>query len=92
MSSQEAVQVSRMEVTPTSGKGTLGTWWFHFQRGGRTQSRLEPYAWDGTKLWANHSQSGRMRTSAWTSRRRGRLPDEIPRLQTGPGKFGRPAL
>jgi len=30
MSSQEAVHVSRMEVTPTSGKGTLGTWWFHF--------------------------------------------------------------
>ena len=39
MSSQEAVHVSLMEVTPTSGKGTLGTWWFHFQRGGRTQSR-----------------------------------------------------
>ena len=28
MSSQEAVHVSRMAVTPTSGKGTLGTWWF----------------------------------------------------------------
>ncbi len=42
MSSQEAVHVSRMEVTPTSGKGTLGTWWFHFQRGGRTQSRPKP--------------------------------------------------
>jgi hypothetical protein len=27
---------------PTSGKGTLGTWWFHFQRGGRTQSRHQP--------------------------------------------------
>jgi hypothetical protein len=42
MSSQEAVHVSLMEVTPTSGKGTLGTWWFHFQRGGRTQSRHKP--------------------------------------------------
>jgi hypothetical protein len=42
MSSQEAVHVSRMEVTPTSGKGTLGTWWFHLQRGGRTQSRHKP--------------------------------------------------
>ena len=28
MSSEEAVHVSLMEVTPTSGKGTLGTWWF----------------------------------------------------------------
>ena len=32
MSSQEAVHVSRMAVTPTSGKGTLGTWWFYVQR------------------------------------------------------------
>jgi len=42
MSSQEAVHVSLIEVMPTSGKGTLGTWWFHFQRGGRTQSRHQP--------------------------------------------------
>ena len=28
MSSQETMYVSLMEVTPTSGKGTLGTWWF----------------------------------------------------------------
>ena len=28
MSSEEAVHVRLMEVTPTSGKGTLGTWWF----------------------------------------------------------------
>jgi hypothetical protein len=33
MSSQETIYVSRMAVTPTSGKGTLGTWWFYFQRG-----------------------------------------------------------
>src|SRR5258708_36526850 len=42
MSAQEAVHDSLMEVMPTSGKGTLGTWWFHFQRGGRTQSRHKP--------------------------------------------------
>jgi hypothetical protein len=42
MSSQETVHVSLMEVTPTSGKGTLGTWRCHFQRGGRTLSRHEP--------------------------------------------------
>ena len=28
MSSEEAGHVSLMKVTPTSGKGTLGTWWF----------------------------------------------------------------
>jgi len=44
MSSPEAVHVSLIKVTPRSGKETLGTWWFHFQRAGRTQSRDEPYA------------------------------------------------
>ena len=28
MSSEEAVNAALMEVIPTSGKGTLGTWWF----------------------------------------------------------------
>jgi hypothetical protein len=42
MSSQEAVHVSLIKVTPRSGKETLGTWWFHVQRGGRTQSRHKP--------------------------------------------------
>ena len=42
MSPQEAVHVSRIKVTPRSGKETLGTWWFHVQRGGRTQSRHKP--------------------------------------------------
>jgi hypothetical protein len=42
MSSQEAVHVSLIEVTPRSGKETLGTWWCHRQRGGRTQRRHKP--------------------------------------------------
>ena len=42
MSPQEAVHVSRIKVTPRSGKETLGTWWCHRQRGGRTQSRHKP--------------------------------------------------
>src|SRR5271169_5534051 len=42
MSSQEAVHVSLIKVTPRSGKETLGTWWCHRQRGGRTQSRHTP--------------------------------------------------
>jgi len=28
MSSEEAVHVSLMKVIPSSGKGTLGDWWF----------------------------------------------------------------
>jgi hypothetical protein len=42
MSSQEAVHVSLIEVTPRSGKETLSTWWCHGQRGGRTQRRPKP--------------------------------------------------
>ena len=42
MSSQETVHVSLIKVTPRSGKETLGTWWCHRQRGGRTQSRHKP--------------------------------------------------
>jgi hypothetical protein len=42
MSSQEAVHASQIKVTPRSGKETLGTWWCHGQRGGRTQRRHKP--------------------------------------------------
>ena len=42
MSSQESVHDSPATVTPELGKGTLDTWWFHCQRGGRTQSRHQP--------------------------------------------------
>jgi hypothetical protein len=64
MSSQEAVHVSLMEVTPTSGKGTLGTWWFHCQRGGRTQSRPEPTQEMELGCEQTIRGPGRMRTSA----------------------------
>jgi len=37
--SEEAEHVFPMHELPTSGKGTLDTWRFHRQRGGRTQSR-----------------------------------------------------
>jgi len=43
MSSQEAVHVSLIKVMPRSGKETLGAWWFHFQRGGRTHRAAEAF-------------------------------------------------
>ena len=64
MPSQETVHVSPMEVTPTLGKGTLGTRSFHRSVGSRTQRRRKPYAGDGTRPWANRLQSGRMRIGA----------------------------
>ena len=42
MSSEEAENVSPIEVTPRLGKGTLDTWRFRHQRGGRTLSRYKP--------------------------------------------------
>src|SRR5215471_3254709 len=58
MSFQESVNDSPATVTPGLGKGTLDTWWFHGQRGGRTQSRHPADACGGTRLWANHGGRG----------------------------------
>src|SRR5713226_1136877 len=54
MSSQEAVHVSLMEITTTSGKGTLGTWWFHFfsavvgHRADRSRTHEMELSWEQT--------------------------------------------
>ena len=42
MSSQEAVHVSPMAVTPAEGEGTLDTWRFHWQRGARHRAGVKP--------------------------------------------------
>jgi len=69
MFSEEAVHVSLMKVTPTSGKGTLGTWWFLRQ----ARARL-----DKTEH-INRSQ-GQERRYEQTLRRRGvRVPALEPR-------------
>src|SRR5260370_41479320 len=73
MSSEEAVHVSLMKVTPTSGKGTLGTWWFLRQ----ARARL-----DKTEH-LNRSQ-GQGRSQEQTIRRRGvRAPALEPRDEGG---------
>jgi hypothetical protein len=92
MSSEETVHVFLTEVTPRSGKETLGTW--SLRRG---PGLIKP----GT---SNRSQ-GQGRSDEQTGRRRGvcepalelrgnlgRLISEMPELLTGPEKFGRPAL
>ena len=48
MSSEEAGYVSPMAVIPKPGKGTLDTWRFRRQRGGRTQSRRKP-TWEAER-------------------------------------------
>ena len=58
MSSEEARYVSPMEVTPTLGEGTLDTWRFRHQRGGRTQSRRSADVCGGARLWVNHGYRG----------------------------------
>lgn len=75
--------MSRMMVTPTSGKlWALGGSRFSAVVGHRAD---RSHAGEEPKLSANPSATGRIRTSACTSWRKGRLTDEIPRLPTGPG-------
>jgi len=55
---EETVHVSLMQITPTSGKGTLEHGGVMVQRGGRTPSRHKPRVGDGTRLWANQGSWG----------------------------------
>jgi len=80
MSSEEAVHVSLMEVTPTSGKGTLGTWWFLR----RARARL-----DKTEH-INRSQ-GQGRSYEQTIRRRGVCAHQRLNLGTKGKAHGRNA-
>src|SRR5262249_32192433 len=52
MSSEEADHVSPWEVTPTVGKGTLGTWRSNVS--GLIKPVQSPDAVLETRLWANH--------------------------------------
>ena len=76
MSSEEAVHVSLMEVTPTSGKGTLGTWWFLR----RARARL-----DKTEH-INRSQ-GQGRSYEQTIRRRGVCAPALEPRDEGEGSW-----
>ena len=68
MSSEETEGASpQWGSRPALSKGTLGTWWFHRQRGGRTQSRQSADACDGTRLWTNQRKMGRMCTRTSTT-------------------------
>ena len=64
MPSQETVHVSPMEVTPTLGKGTLGTRSSHRSQVAGHSAGKKPCAGDGTRPWANQQQSGRTRIGA----------------------------
>ena len=71
MSSEETGHVSLMEVTPTSGKGTLGTWWFLRQ----ARARLD-------KTEHTNRSQGQERSYEQTLRRRGvRAPALEPRVE-----------
>jgi hypothetical protein len=76
MSSEEAVHVSLMEVTPTSGKGTLGTWWF------LRQAR----AWLDKTEHINRSQ-GQGRSYEQTLRRRGVCAPALEPRDEGEGSW-----
>ena len=63
MSSQETTHISLIKVTPISGKGTLGTWWCHGQRGpGHRAGDSRRKRWH--EVVSKPCVLGRMRTSA----------------------------
>jgi hypothetical protein len=65
MSSEEAVNVSLMKVTPTSGKGTLGTWWFLRQARARLDKTGHTTAARARgEALSKLRKTGRMRTRA----------------------------
>jgi hypothetical protein len=65
MLSEETVHVSPVEVIPTLGKGTLGTWRFCRSVGVvGLRAANEPRVWDGTKHWVNHRRWGVLRVGA----------------------------
>ena len=81
MSPQEAVHVSRIKVTPRSGKETLGTWWCHRQRGGRTQSRHKPT--QEMELRLLHARSSKLHDRADGQRPRWRTDSACLTLSGG---------
>jgi hypothetical protein len=86
------VHVSAMEVTPTSRKGTLGTWWFRRSAG---QSDTEPtisLTCETGLSFGQTTEVGAYADQRLNLAKLGRLKDERPRLRTGPEKLGRPGL
>jgi hypothetical protein len=89
MSSQESVHDSPATVTPELGKGTLDTWRFHRQRGGRTQCRHQA-AHVVERGCGQTTEGGVYANQRFSLTEVGRPMEERPRFQTGPGKSGRP--
>jgi hypothetical protein len=67
------------QVTPSTGKGALGTW--RSQGDARTQSRDKSALEVGTSPEVNHSREGCMWASTLASPGMGRLPEERPRSE-----------
>jgi hypothetical protein len=81
-----------MEVTPTSRKGTLGTWWFRSSAG---QSDAEPtisLTYETGLSFEQTTEVGAYADQRLNLAKLGRLKAERPRLRTGPEKLGRPGL
>ena len=81
-----------MEVTPTSRKGTLGTWWF---RCSTWQSDAEPtisLTCETGLSFGQTTEVGAYADQRLNLAKLGRLKEERPRLRTGPEKLGRPGL
>ena len=92
MSSEEAEHVSPWEVTPTVGKGTLGTWWFRRSAGQSDAAPTISLTYETGLSFGQTTEVGAYTDQRLNLAKLGRLKEERPRLRTGPGKSGRPGL
>ena len=81
-----------MEVTPTSRKGTLGTWWFRRSAGQSDAAPTMRLTYETELSFEQTTEVGAYADQRLNLAKLGRLKEERPRLRTGPGKSGRPGL
>jgi len=84
---EEMHDISHPAVTPTGGKGALGTW--RSQGGARILSREKPTLEAGTSLWANRRARGGCEP-ALEHRYDWEGPQRRAKVRTGLGKSHRP--
>ena len=85
------MQASPMGEVETSGKGTLGTWRFQGQPTARHRAGVKSLS-AVKRGYGQTVEVGAYANQRLNLAKLGRPIGEMPRLQTGPGKSGSPAL
>jgi hypothetical protein len=73
-----------MEATPTSRKGTLGTWWFRRSAGQSDAVPTMRFTYETGLSFGQTTEVGAYAGQRLNLAKLGRLKEERPRLRTGP--------